>query len=34
MVEGHIHRLVVIQGRQPVGMIPSMDVLRVVAEQS
>jgi CBS domain-containing protein len=34
MVERHIHRLVVTQGRQPVGMITSMDLLRVVAEQS
>ena len=28
MVERHIHRLVVTQGRQPVGMITSMDLLR------
>ena len=34
MVERHIHRLVVTQGRQPVGMLTSMDLLRVVAEQS
>jgi predicted transcriptional regulator len=34
MVERHIHRLVVTQGRQPVGMITSTDLLRVVAEQS
>jgi predicted transcriptional regulator len=34
MVDRHIHRLVVTQGRQPVGMITSMDLLRVVAEQS
>ena len=34
MVERHIHRLVVTQGRQPVGMITSMDLLRVVTEQS
>ena len=34
MVERHIHRLVVTQGRQPVGMITSMDLLRVVAEHS
>ena len=33
MVERHIHRLVVTQGRQPVGMITSTDLLRVVAEQ-
>jgi predicted transcriptional regulator len=34
MVERHIHRLVVTQGRQPVGMLTSMDLLRVIAEQS
>ncbi len=34
MVERDIHRLVVTQGKQPVGMITSMDLLRVVAEQS
>jgi predicted transcriptional regulator len=34
MVERDIHRLVVTQGREPVGMITSMDLLRVVAEQS
>ena len=34
MVDRHIHRLVVTQGRQPVGMITSMDLLRVVADQS
>jgi len=33
MVDRHIHRLVVTQGRQPVGMITSIDLLRVVAEQ-
>jgi CBS domain-containing protein len=33
MVEHHIHRLVVTQGRQPVGILTSMDLLRVVAEQ-
>ena len=32
MVEHHIHRLVVTQGREPVGIITSMDLLRVVAE--
>jgi predicted transcriptional regulator len=32
MVEQHIHRLVVTQGKQPVGIITSMDLLRVVAE--
>jgi CBS domain-containing protein len=33
MVEQHIHRLVVTQGREPVGIITSMDLLRVVAER-
>ena len=33
MVEHHIHRLVVTQGREPVGIITSMDLLRVVAGQ-
>jgi predicted transcriptional regulator len=33
MVEQHIHRLVVTQGKQPVGIITSMDVLRMVADQ-
>ena len=34
MVDQHIHRLVVTQGREPVGIITSMDVLKMVAEQS
>jgi signal-transduction protein with cAMP-binding, CBS, and nucleotidyltransferase domain len=34
MVREHIHRLIVTQGRQPVGIITSMDLLRVVAELS
>jgi predicted transcriptional regulator len=34
MVERGIHRLVVTQDREPVGMITSMDLLRVVAGQS
>lgn len=33
MVEQHIHRLVVTQAREPVGIITSMDLLRVVAKQ-
>jgi CBS domain-containing protein len=33
MVEQHIHRLVVTRGREPVGIITSMDLLRVVAER-
>jgi predicted transcriptional regulator len=32
MVEQHIHRLVVTDAREPVGIITSMDLLRVVAE--
>jgi predicted transcriptional regulator len=34
MVEQHIHRLVVTQGKEPVGIITSMDLLKMVAEQS
>jgi predicted transcriptional regulator len=34
MVDQHIHRLVVTQGKAPVGIITSMDVLKMVAEQS
>ncbi|HEX2339499.1 MAG TPA: CBS domain-containing protein [Vicinamibacterales bacterium] len=34
MVEHHIHRLVVTQDKEPVGIITSMDLLRFVAEQS
>jgi predicted transcriptional regulator len=34
MIENHIHRLVVTQGKEPVGIISSIDLLRVVAEQS
>jgi len=30
MVDQHIHRLVVTQGREPVGMITSLDLLKVV----
>jgi CBS domain-containing protein len=33
MVEHHIHRLVVTQDREPVGIITSIDLLRVVARQ-
>jgi predicted transcriptional regulator len=33
MVDQHIHRLVVTQGKEPVGIITSMDVLKMVAEQ-
>jgi predicted transcriptional regulator len=34
MIREHIHRLVVTQGREPVGIITSMDLLKVVAELS
>jgi predicted transcriptional regulator len=34
MIREHIHRLVVTQGRQPVGIITSMDLLRAIAEPS
>jgi predicted transcriptional regulator len=34
MVEQHIHRLVVTQDKEPVGIITSMDLLKMVAEQS
>jgi CBS domain-containing protein len=34
MIEHHIHRLIVTDGKEPVGIITSMDLLRVVAEQS
>ena len=33
MVEQHIHRLVVTQGKNPVGIITSMDLLKMVADQ-
>jgi predicted transcriptional regulator len=32
MIREHIHRLVVTQGKEPVGIITSMDLLRVVAD--
>jgi predicted transcriptional regulator len=34
MVEQHIHRLVVTHGKEPVGIITSMDLLKMVADQS
>jgi CBS domain-containing protein len=34
MVEHHIHRLVVTEDKEPVGIITSMDLLRFVAELS
>ena len=33
MVDHHIHRLVVTQGKEPVGIITSLDLLKMVAEQ-
>ena len=33
MVDQHIHRLIVTQGKQPVGIITSLDLLKVVAGQ-
>jgi predicted transcriptional regulator len=33
MVDHHIHRLVVTQGKEPVGIITSIDILKMVAEQ-
>ena len=32
MVDQHIHRLVVTQGKEPVGIITSMDLLKMVAD--
>jgi len=34
MVERHIHRLVVTHGTDPVGIVTSMDLLKMVADQS
>jgi predicted transcriptional regulator len=31
MVEQHVHRLVVTKGREPVGIITSMDLLKLIA---
>ena len=33
MIDQHIHRLVVTEGKEPVGIITSMDLLKVVADQ-
>ena len=33
MIEHHIHRLVVTQNRQPVGVVTSMDLLKVIANE-
>jgi CBS domain-containing protein len=32
MIDQHIHRLLVTQGKEPVGIITSLDLLKVVAE--
>jgi len=34
MVDQHIHRLVVTQGKEPVGIITSMDLLKMIAEEN
>ncbi len=34
MVEHHVHRLVVTEGKEPVGIITSMDLLKMVAAQT
>lgn len=31
MLDHHIHRLVVTQGKEPVGIITSLDLLKVIA---
>ena len=33
MIEQHIHRLVVTHGKEPVGIITSLDLLKIIAEQ-
>jgi CBS domain-containing protein len=33
MIDQHIHRLVVTEGKEPVGIVTSLDLLKVVAEQ-
>jgi len=33
MVDQHIHRLIVTQGKQPVGILTSLDLVKVVAGQ-
>ena len=33
MIDQHIHRLVVTEGKEPVGIITSLDLLKVVADQ-
>ena len=34
MIDQHIHRLVVTQGKEPVGIITSLDLLKMVREQA
>jgi predicted transcriptional regulator len=34
MIDQHIHRLVVTEGKEPVGIITSLDLLKVVAERA
>lgn len=34
MVDQHIHRLIVTQDKEPVGILTSMDVLKMVADQA
>jgi predicted transcriptional regulator len=34
MVDQHIHRLLVTQGKEPVGIVTSLDLLKMVAEQT
>ena len=34
MVDQHIHRLIVTQGKEPVGIITSLDLLKMVGEQA
>ncbi len=31
MVEQHVHRLVVTEGKEPVGIVTSMDLLKLIA---
>lgn len=33
MIEHHIHRLVVTERKEPIGIITSMDLLRIIADQ-
>jgi len=31
MVDGHVHRLLVVEGDQPVGIVSTLDLLRSIA---